>query len=101
MLLAFAEVFGFALAYFMAAAAMIILLTAYSGAVLGSRKRAGFVGAILVGLYALLYVLLNQEAYALLVGSVLLFVALAGVMFVTRNIDWSGLARPSKQTGGD
>ncbi|WP_438730928.1 cell envelope integrity protein CreD [Parasphingorhabdus sp. DH2-15] len=101
MLLAFAEVFGFALAYFMAAAAMIILLTAYSGAVLGSRKRAGFVGAILVGLYALLYVLLNQEAYALLVGSMLLFVALAGVMFVTRNIDWSGLARPSKQTGGN
>ncbi len=43
--------------------------------------------------YALLYVLLNLEAWSLLIGSVLLFVALAGVMYTTRNIDWSGVGR--------
>ncbi|MEM1133129.1 MAG: cell envelope integrity protein CreD [Pseudomonadota bacterium] len=91
LLLAFAEVIGFAFAYFGASAAMIGLLSAYSAAVLGGAKRALFVGGILTGLYALLYVLLNMEAYALLVGSLLLFVALALVMYVTRNVDWSGL----------
>ncbi len=93
LLLAFAEVIGFAWAYMVASAAIIGLLTAYSAAVLKSWKRARFIGALLVGLYALLYVLLNLEAWSLLIGSVLLFVALAGVMYTTRNIDWSNVSR--------
>jgi inner membrane protein len=93
LLLAFAEVIGFAWAYMVASAAIIGLLTAYSAAVLKTWKRARFIGALLVGLYALLYVLLNLEAWSLLIGSVLLFVALAGVMYTTRNIDWSQVSR--------
>ena len=46
----------------------------------------------LVGLYAVLYILLSLEAFSLLIGSLLLFVALAGVMYATRRIDWSGTA---------
>ena len=72
------------------------MLTAYSAAVLGSWKRARFIGALLVGLYALLFVLLNLEAWSLLIGAVLLFVALAGVMFATRKIDWSAVGRRDK-----
>jgi len=93
LLLAFAEIIGFTLAYLLASAAIIGLISAYSAAVLGSRKRAGFIGGLLLGLYALLYVLLNLEAYSLIIGSVLLFVALAAVMFVTRKVDWSGLGK--------
>ncbi|MXO71596.1 cell envelope integrity protein CreD [Alteraurantiacibacter buctensis] len=92
LLLAFAEVIGFALAYVVAAAAIIGLLTAYSAAVLGTWRRAGFMGGLLAGLYALLYVLLNLETYSLLIGSVLLFVALAGIMYLTRAIDWSAVS---------
>lgn len=44
------------------------------------------------GLYAVLYVLLSLEAYSLLIGSTMLFAALAGVMYTTRWIDWSGVA---------
>ena len=77
MLLAFAEVIGFALAYILASAAIAGLNTAYSAAVLKSWRRAGFIGALLVGLYAVLYVLLSLEAYSLLIGSLMLFVALA------------------------
>ncbi len=92
MLLAFAEVVGFAWAYVFAAAAVVGLLTAYSAAILGTWKRAGFVGGMLAGLYTLLLVLLNMETYSLLIGSVLLFLALAAIMFATRRIDWSGSA---------
>ena len=93
LLLAFAEVIGFTPAYLMASAAIVGLLSAYSAAVLKSWRRGQFIGAMLTGLYALLFVLLNLEAWSLLIGSVLLFVALAGVMYATRNIDWSSVGK--------
>ena len=90
LLLAFAEVIGFTLAYLVAAGGVIALLTAYSAAVLGSRRRAGFIAGLLVALYGVLYILLSLEAYSLLIGSLLLFAALAAVMYLTRNLDWGG-----------
>lgn len=95
LLLAFAEVVGFMWAYLIAAGAITGLLTAYSAAVLKSWLRARFIGGLLVGLYATLYVLLNLEAYSLIIGSLLLFVALAVVMWATRTIDW-GARRETK-----
>jgi len=92
LLLAFAEVIGFTAAYVAASAAIAGLNTAYSAAVLGSWRRGYVIGGLLIGLYAVLYILLGLEAFSLLIGSVLLFVALAGVMYATRAIDWSGTA---------
>jgi inner membrane protein len=91
LLLAFAEVIGFGWAYLVAAGAVIGLLTAYSAAVLGTWRRAGFIGAMLAGLYGLLYVLLNLETYSLLIGALLMFAALAGIMYATRRVNWSGV----------
>jgi inner membrane protein len=88
LLLAFAELIGFTPAYVVASAAIAGLNTAYSAAVLASWRRAAFIGGLLVGLYAVLYILLSLEAFSLLIGSLLLFAALAGVMYATRRIDW-------------
>ena len=93
LLLAFAEVIGFTAAYILGAAAIIGLLSAYSAAVLGSWRRGRFIGALLVGLYALLFVLLNLEACSLLLGSVLLLIALASDMYATRNVEWSNVGQ--------
>lgn len=90
LLLAFAEVIGFTPAYLVASGAVIGLITAYSAAVLKSWRRAAYVGGLLTALYAVLYVLLSLEAYSLLIGSLMLFAALAFVMYVTRRLDWSG-----------
>jgi len=92
MLLAFAEVIGFTPAYGVAGGAIVALLTAYSAAVLGSWRRSLFIGGLISALYGVLYILLSLEDMSLLVGSVMLFVALAAVMYLTRNIDWG--ARP-------
>jgi inner membrane protein len=97
LLLAFAEVIGFTPAYVLASAAIAGLNTAYSAAVLGSWRRAAFIGALLVGLYAVLYILLSLEAYSLLIGSLLLFAALAGVMYATRRVDWGSKRDPAPQ----
>jgi inner membrane protein len=90
LLLAFAEVVGFTAAYVIAGAAIIGLETAYSAAVLGSWRRAAFIFGLLSALYAVLYVLLSLEAYSLLIGSLLLFAALAAVMYLTRHLNWRG-----------
>jgi inner membrane protein len=94
LLLAFAEVIGFTPAYLVAAAAIAGLNTAYSAAVLKSWRRAGFIGALLAALYGVLYVLLSLEAYSLLIGSLMLFAALAAVMYLTRNLEWGTAAEP-------
>jgi len=88
MLLAFAEVIGFGWAYVVASGAITGLITSYSAAVLKSRRRAGFVAGLLAALYATLYLLLSLEAYSLLIGSLLLFAALAATMYLTRNLNW-------------
>ncbi len=90
LLLALAEVIGFTFAYILASAAIAGLNTAYSAAVLGSWRRSAFIGALLIALYAVLYILLSLEAFSLLIGSLLLFAALAGVMYATRRLDWGG-----------
>ena len=41
----------------------------------------------------MLYVLLSLEAYSLLIGSLMLFVALAAVMYLTRHLNWGGARR--------
>jgi inner membrane protein len=88
MLLAFAEVIGFAGAYLLAASAITGLIASYSAAVLKGRRRAGFITGLLAALYGALYLLLSLEAYSLLIGSLLLFAALAATMYLTRNLSW-------------
>jgi inner membrane protein len=94
LLLAFAEVIGFTPAYIVASGAIAGLNTAYSAAVLGTWARAAFIGGLLIALYAVLYILLSLEAFSLLIGALLLFGALAGLMYATRRIDWGAKLQP-------
>ena len=89
--LSLAEHCGFVLAYIIASAAVIVLITLYSAAMLKTSGRAGIVGLVVTVLYVYLYVLLMIEDYALLAGSIGVFVALAIIMFLTRKVDWYSL----------
>jgi len=88
LLLALSEHLGFGLAYGLAALACIGLIATYMGGVLGSRRRGlGFAG-LLGLLFGLLFGLLQSEDYALLIGALALFAALATVMLLTRRLNW-------------
>ncbi|BBO84600.1 hypothetical protein DSCO28_51660 [Desulfosarcina ovata subsp. sediminis] len=52
------------------------------------ERVVGEINGILTVLYGYLYILLQLTDYALLMGSVGLFVLLALVMFLTRRVDW-------------
>jgi inner membrane protein len=75
-------------AYAAASTACVILIAYYLGHVLGGWRRGFWFGAKLALLYVVLYGLLLSEDNALMLGSLLLFIALAAVMFVTRKVNW-------------
>ncbi len=91
LLLSLAEQMHFTLAYCVAAGGVIMLITFYTGAVLKNFKRGIILVPILAFLYGYLYSALQSQDYALLIGSVGMFVILAAVMIITRNIDWYSL----------
>ena len=86
--LSLAEHLGLGIAYSLASVSVVAMITLYCAAVLRGLGRASVVGAVVAGLYAYLYVLLNNQDYALLVGAVGLFLILAAVMYLTRRTDW-------------
>lgn len=91
LLISLSEHFDFLRAYVVAAFASTGLLTLYFGAILHSHKLGAMLGGGLAALYALLYVILQAEENALLMGSVLIFALLAVLMLVTRHFDWYAL----------
>lgn len=93
LLLSLSEWIGFHAAYLLATLMIVGLVGSYSLFVLKSGNRAFLIGAVLALLYGYLYLILQLEDYALLAGSVLLFLFLGGAMFATRNIDWFSLEK--------
>lgn len=89
-LLGLAEHIGFELAYGAASLATALLIGLYSSSALSSPAKGLFLGLIIALFYGLLYMLLRVEDYALLIGSLAAFFMLAGLMYMTRNVDWSG-----------
>jgi inner membrane protein len=90
LLLSFSEYLGFPAAYGLASLATIVLIVWYLQSVLRSTPMAVFVGCLLTLLYGFIFVLIQLEDYALLMGSIGLFLCLAAVMYFSRKIKWNG-----------
>jgi inner membrane protein len=99
LLLSIAEQLGFDAGFAIAAAATVGLISAYAGWVFESRRQ-GLIALIAFSLlYLLIYVLMRLEDFALLVGAVTSFAAIAAVMYFTRRIDWYGSRDPAAASG--
>ena len=88
LLLSFSEHMNFGLSYLIASVMTIGMIVVFMASVTKDKKTAMGIGLLLVVLYAFVYVLLQLESYALLVGSVGLFIILGIAMFATQKIDW-------------
>jgi len=88
LLLSFSEHLSFLASYLIASVMTAGLLGVYLGAIMRDRKVGLVIGGLLAALYAFIYILLQIESYALLVGSVGLFALLAVAMEASRRIDW-------------
>ena len=90
LLLSISEQLGFNPAYFISAVSVLIVVFLYSRSFLKTWFQAGIQTTILFFSFGFIFVLMQLETYALLVGSIGLFVVLALTMFVTRKINWYG-----------
>jgi inner membrane protein len=97
LLLSLSEHLGFASAYVISAGACVTLVGYYVAHVIGDMRGGALFGGALGSLYAVLYVILSAEDYALLIGAVLVFAVLGSIMVLTRKVDWAefGQRRPA------
>lgn len=83
LLLSLAEHIGFGGSYLIAAALTIGMVGTYVWAVLASQRTGLLIVALLAVIYTYIYILLSLETYALLAGSLGLFIALAAIMYAS------------------
>jgi inner membrane protein len=93
LMLAFSEHIYFDWAYLLAALMTIGLIYFYARAILKSGKLAAMTAAILTILYSFIFVIIQMQDYALLVGSIGVFLILAVTMHFSRKIDWFDLKK--------
>jgi len=97
LLLSISEYLIFAQAYWIASIAIIAMITLYARSVLANNLQTLVISGVLMLLYGYLFIILQLQDYALLMGSIGLFAVLAIVMYLTRKIDWFGIMDATNQ----
>ncbi|HKP32899.1 MAG TPA: cell envelope integrity protein CreD [Chitinophagaceae bacterium] len=89
LLLSISEYTGFNIAYLIASVSTIALITWYISVVLKDPKTTASIAALLALMYGFIFILIQSQDYALLMGSIGLFVTIGLVMYFSRKIKWS------------
>lgn len=92
-LLSFSEHFSFVFSYLVGAITLSLMISLYIKAVFDSKKHAICLFIMLLAMYAVLFAIVHIEAYALLVGTILLVIMLGVVMYITRHINRKPIIR--------
>ena len=88
LLLSISEHLGYNLAYLIASAATVVLVALYSSTFLSSSKLVLIFAILLMIFYAFIFVIIQEQDYALLIGSFGLFFIIAVLMYFSRKIRW-------------
>lgn len=88
LLLSISEYLTFGFAFLIASVAIVAMVSIYLWAFVRRVGYALVCAGVLTVLYAFLYVILQMDSFPLLVGSVLLFVILAVVMYLSHKLEW-------------
>lgn len=96
LLISITEHSSFNFGYIIAGIAVVVMVTLYSVSILKNIKFPLFIAASLSALYSFIFVIIQMEDYALLVGSIGLFFILGAVMYISRKIDWNNTTAVAK-----
>ncbi|MBT3933657.1 MAG: cell envelope integrity protein CreD [Bacteroidetes bacterium] len=91
LLLSISEHLTYNLAFLVSAVATLLLIIGYVKAILKSNMLTFLIGGILSVLYTFIFVIIQLQDYALLIGSIGIFIILSLVMYFSRKIDWYNL----------
>lgn len=89
LLISITEHSNFSFAYAISSFFVIVMLFFYTLSILKIKKFSAFIAIALSALYIFIYIIIQLENYALLVGSLGLFFILGMVMYFSRKIDWN------------
>jgi inner membrane protein len=93
LLLSLSEHIAFNAAYALSALAVSAMVFLYAWSLFKELAKAWYMAPVMGLSYLYLFITLQSEDWALLIGSIGMFAVLALVMFVTRNVDWYGKGR--------
>lgn len=97
LLLSISEFMKFNYAFILSAAATILLITLYVKAILRSLKLMFLISGILLILYTFIFIVIQLQDMALLIGSIGIFFVLCLVMYFSRKIDWYDIAHRKQE----
>jgi inner membrane protein len=98
-LLSLSEHLSFGAAYLASTGLLTGLISGYVRSMTGSGKLMLWTAVVVGALYAVLYVLLKLETFALLVGTGVLFLGLGALMYSTRTLTADALDPMAVETG--
>lgn len=88
LLLSFSEHVGYNLAYIISSVATVALVGAYSRSFFPYGRLAVLFSALLVIFYLFIYIIILQQDFSLLIGSIGLFVIIGTLMYFSRKVKW-------------
>lgn len=97
LLLSISEHIRYNSAFIISALATLMLIAGYIKAILKSNKLTYLISGILLVLYTFIFVIIQLQDYALLIGSIGIFIILGLVMYFSRKIDWYNLNMNDKK----
>jgi inner membrane protein len=90
LLLSFSEQVGYNLSYAIASLATTIMISLYATSFLPNRSMVGLLAGLLLVFYVFIFIIILQQDFSLLIGSIGLFITIGALMFLTRRVSWYG-----------
>lgn len=99
LLLSFSEHIQFNFSYILASILTLLLISLYTTAILKSKQFGLLIFGILFIMYTFIFTIIQLEDYALLIGSLGMFIILGFVMYLSRKIDWYNIKLGNQEQG--
>lgn len=96
LLISISEHTNFDLAYIISSVSIIAITGLYAGSILKNLRQTVILIFVLCLTYTFVYITLQLQDYALIIGSIGLTLILAFTMYITRNINWYELSSVKK-----
>lgn len=88
LLLSFSEQIGYNAAYAVASVSTVALISLYSKSFLKDRGLVALFTSLLVVFYTFIFVIILQQDFSLIIGSVGLFLIVGALMYFSRKVSW-------------
>jgi inner membrane protein len=97
LLLSFSEQIGYNAAYAIASISTVVLISLYSKSFFKDKGLVALFTSLLVVFYTFIFVIILQQDFSLIIGSVGLFLIVGALMYFSRKVSWYKEAQTIKQ----